>query len=383
MALVDRTSIGRYGMAAIAAAVFTALAVASSGPAWGQDTGDADEAPPANTFHAFLLDDGEFITIDPPGASGELTFAIGINDHVRSWATTLDACGTLHGFLRDRKGVFTTIDHPDSPLGTAALDINNRGQIVGTYADAEETTHGFLLDKGVFTAIDFPGASFTEAVGINGRGQIVGFYLDAEGTIHGFLRDRGRGARRDEGVFTTIELPGALATSADDINNRGQIVGTYSEVSNTRPLDAPRAYLLDDGAFTLIDAFGAENTQIGRINDRGEFVGAYFDAGGPTLGFLRDRKGVFTTIEVPGAEQTGAAGINNRGQIVGAYVDAGGTDPVFALRDRGVCTTINVPGAEDDPTAWVGHGHADAPLSGLIRPPRCPMQDADEMMSGP
>ena len=30
-----------------------------------------------------------------------------------------------------------------------------------------------------------------------------------------------------KGVFTTIELPGALATSADDINNRGQIVGTY------------------------------------------------------------------------------------------------------------------------------------------------------------
>jgi len=67
----------------------------------------------------------------------------------------------------------------------------------------------------------------------------------------------------------------------------------------------------------------------GRINDRGEFVGAYFDAGGPTLGFLRDRRGVFTTIEVPGAEQTGAAGINNRGQIVGGYIDAGGTDPVF------------------------------------------------------
>ena len=49
--------------------------------------------------------------------------------------------------------------------------------------------------------------------------RIVGLYLDAEGTIHGFLRDKRHGARRDNGVFTTIELPGALATSADDINN--------------------------------------------------------------------------------------------------------------------------------------------------------------------
>ena len=48
MALVDRTSIGRYGMAAIAAGVFTALAVASSGPAWGQDTGDEAGAPAAS-----------------------------------------------------------------------------------------------------------------------------------------------------------------------------------------------------------------------------------------------------------------------------------------------------------------------------------------------
>jgi uncharacterized membrane protein len=334
MALVDRTSISRWGMAAVVAAAVTALAAASSGPAWGQETGDEDGAP-ANTFHAFLLDGGEFTTIDPPGATGALTFATSINDHGQIVGYYLDACGTLHGFLRDKKGVFTTIDHPDGPLGTATFDINNRGQIVGVYADAEPAGHGFLLDNGVFTTIDPPGTSLTEAVGINGRGKIVGFYLDAEGTIHGFLRDRGRGARRDQGVFTTIDLPGALATTADDINSRGQIVGTYSETSNTRPLNTPRAYLLDDGAFTLIDAFGAESTAIGRINDRGEFVGAYFDAGGPTLGFLRDKEGVFTTIEVPGAEQTGAVGINNRGQIVGAYVDAGGPAPVPLCEDEG------------------------------------------------
>jgi uncharacterized membrane protein len=222
-------------MAAIAAGVLTALAVANSRQAWAQATRDADGAP-TNTFHALLLDDGEFTTIDPPGASGALTFATGINDHGQIVSYYLDACGTLHGFLRDKKGVFTTIDHPDSPLGTVTLDINNRGQIVGVYGDAEETTHGFLLDKDVFTRIDPPGTSFTEAVGINGRGQIVGFYLDAEGTIHGFLRNRGRGARRDQGVFTTIDLPGALATTADDINNRGQIVGAYVDAGGTDPV---------------------------------------------------------------------------------------------------------------------------------------------------
>jgi hypothetical protein len=137
-------------------------------------------------------------------------------------------------------------------------------------------------------------------------------------------------------------------------------VGTYSETSNTRPLNTPRAYLLDDGDFTLIDAFGADNTQIGRINDRGELVGAYFDAGGPTLGFLRDRRGVFTTIEVPGAEQTGAVGINNRGQIVGAYVDAGGTDPEFLCEDEGSTSPSTSLAPRMTPPPGSGMGEASS-----------------------
>ena len=243
-----------------------------------------------------------------------------------------------------------------------ALDINDRGQIVGTYGDAKDTTHGFLLDRGVFTTIDPPGASFTEAVGINDRGQIVGPYLDAEGTPHGFLRDRGLGARREKGVFTTIEVPGALATSADDINNRGQIVGGYSEVSNTRPINTPRAYLLDDDAFTLIDVPGADCAVSGKINDRGQFVGVYLDAGGPTLGFLRDRRGVFTTIDVPGAEQTGAVGINNRGQIVGAYVDAGGTDPIFVCGTEGSASPSKSQAPKMTSPPGSGMGKAMLPL---------------------
>ena len=48
--------------------------------------------------------------------------------------------------------------------------------------------------------------------GLNDRGQVVGTYVDADGRGHGFLLDRGHGARRDKGVFTTIDPPGALAT---------------------------------------------------------------------------------------------------------------------------------------------------------------------------
>ena len=56
MALPDHTSIGRYGMAAIVAAVLTALAVASPGPAWGQEAGDAAGAAASRWSHGSRRD---------------------------------------------------------------------------------------------------------------------------------------------------------------------------------------------------------------------------------------------------------------------------------------------------------------------------------------
>ena len=87
MALVDRTSIRRGGLAAIATAVFTALAVATLGPAWRQETGDPDGAP-ANTYHVFLLDSGDFTTIDPLVLAARSLRPPGSTTASRSWATT-------------------------------------------------------------------------------------------------------------------------------------------------------------------------------------------------------------------------------------------------------------------------------------------------------
>jgi probable HAF family extracellular repeat protein len=60
---------------------------------------------------------------------------------------------------------------------------------VGVYRDAAGT-HGFLLDNGMYTTLDMPGSTNTVATGINDAGQIVGSYVDANGQ-HGFLLDNG------------------------------------------------------------------------------------------------------------------------------------------------------------------------------------------------
>ena len=82
--------------------------------------------------------------------------------------------------------------------------------------------HGFVADNGVFTTIDAPGAGlYTVAFGIDDRGRTVGGYVDDRGRLHGFLKDKE--------AFTVIDFPGAAATFASRINAQGQIVGAYSD----------------------------------------------------------------------------------------------------------------------------------------------------------
>jgi probable HAF family extracellular repeat protein len=261
---------------------------------------------------------------------------------------------TGHGFLLDN-GVFTTIDHPDAVAETGALGINNRGQIVGGYVDAEGTIRGFLLDDGVFIPIDHPDAASGTAVGtvvrdINNRGQIVGFYVDAEGTAHGFLRDK-------EGVFTPIDHPDApqepgAGTAAFGINDHGQIVGFHFDVG----AESTHGFLLgshddpgEEGVFTAIDVPGAVDTLPSAIGNRGEIVGGYSDTGGTAHGFVRDKRGTFRTIDHPDATSgpkfgTLPLGVNNGGQIVGQFIDADLRCHGFLL-SRAAFSTIDDPDA--------------------------------------
>lgn len=58
--------------------------------------------------------------------------------------------------------------------------------------------------------------------GINTSAQIVGYYFDAGSIVHCFLVDV-------DGMYTTLDVPSAVSTSAYGINALGQIVGEYSD----------------------------------------------------------------------------------------------------------------------------------------------------------
>jgi uncharacterized membrane protein len=257
--------------------------------------------------------------------------------------------GAIHGYVFDGER-YRTIDVPGATR-TEAWDITNSGDVIGYYANADGRLHGFRLDKrGKYTKFDDPDGDLeNDLTGGNDRGVTVGSLLRYDPTMgeaHGYLRDaRGR--------VTTIDVPGALTTLAWRINNRGQVVGIYSDVDRQVPLRFLRGYIYDDGRFIRIDAPDVSNTTLNDINDRGQSTGQAFDSADPQnthYAFLRERDGTFTRLpDVPGAVQTIHIGLNNRGQTAAtaAFLSADGTFVTLrAFRyDDGKPTRIAVPGA--------------------------------------
>ena len=78
-----------------------------------------------------------------------------------------------------------------------------------------------------FSAIDFPGAFYTEAWDINNRGEIVGSFWDTAddcdaGVFHGYLRMK-------EGLLVTIDFSEAVETFLTGITDDGNVAGSYIE----------------------------------------------------------------------------------------------------------------------------------------------------------
>ena len=205
---------------------------------------------PAAPAGAFVYRKGRYTTLD--ALDGRLTAHTSINNRGQI-VGSYDADGmTVRGFVRDQRGNYTSFDAAPGAL-TLAFDINDRGTVVGTYADPEQTqAHGFLRKpNGSVTTIDIPGASNTFVYGTNNRDQVVGSYVDADGREHGFLLERERvtvidhpDAPEDPAATNTA----ATNTAATDLNDRGQIVGYYTDAGGTY-----HGYRYDKRRITRID----------------------------------------------------------------------------------------------------------------------------------
>ncbi len=127
----------------------------------------------------FLSDHGAFTVFDVPLSTGVcLTSAYTINNSGQIVGEYLDRCevgNRQHGFLY-AEGEFTSIDFPGA-LGTVANGINNQGHMVGTFSSTVLGFGSFIYVDGQFIELEVPSAFITVALAINKAGQIAGFYF--------------------------------------------------------------------------------------------------------------------------------------------------------------------------------------------------------------
>jgi hypothetical protein len=175
------------------------------------------------------------------------------------------------GFVRNPKGRFRTIHVPGS-VRTQVFGINERGQLVGDYALPDGSIHGYLWTGRRFLTIDGPTASGATLTAINDRSDIVGVYppdpTNPTRGLAGFLLRNGR--------YSTITARDAPVTLPLAINNRLQIAGYTTTAPDLRT--GARGFLLPrgaDGPLTRIDVPGASATGATGIDDRGRIVGLY------------------------------------------------------------------------------------------------------------
>ncbi len=236
-----------------------------------------------NGSTSFLYSGGSSTIFSVPGPS--ITNAYGINDS----GQIVGSYGN-QGFL-DTGGSFTFFAVPGAS-STVPLGINDVGQIVGTFYDNTGAgEHGFLYSGGSFLTIDAlnPLYESTAAFDINGSGEIVGDLVIAGNLSNGSgFFDTGGNIT---GLYDPLLPPGTI--TAFGINNSGQIVG---RVSNTTGV---HGFVDTGGSFAPVDVPGALQTTVQGINDEGVLLGYYVDAGRNDQEFLATPILVATSVPEP------------------------------------------------------------------------------------
>jgi probable HAF family extracellular repeat protein len=138
--------------------------------------------------HGFLLHQGELTIISFPGAQGG-TAPASINNAGVIVGTFEIGTGPPEGTpINDTQGFmwkdgnFTTIDVPGAQ-DTLPAKINDNGAIVGTYLDSTDGAHGFAFSNGQFFDIELKGPN-TQIFALNNFSNVLG--VSDAGTFKGF-----------------------------------------------------------------------------------------------------------------------------------------------------------------------------------------------------
>ena len=295
----------------------------------------------AQTYH--------FATIDVPcsgcpGGIARLTNAQGINPAGAIVGTYKDAANAQHGFLLEN-GQFTSIDFPGAVM-TVAKGISPGGVIVGDYtaavgsspsctAPGPQCIKGFVWSEGSYETVLFPGHPGAIPQRITPDGSIYGCLHDYDlmGSMYGAKWSRSGDSSLQAGGGELADpnpsLPASMNNGATP--DGSMIVGLFTDMLTNRA----HGFIVQNGDLQIYDVPGSVFTLIWDINPERVFVGQHVDSSGRLHGFVQaPGSGAPTPINFPGAASTAVIGINPAGVIVGNYTMNGQTHSFVAVPEN-------------------------------------------------
>lgn len=213
-------------------------------------------------------------------------------------------------------------------------DININSHVTGTFGTAFYNEQAFLWIGGLTSIL--PVTAITSGGSrINDSDWIIGNGNDGLDFIY-----------KDGNVFSLLEsIPGATSIGQEDINNKGQVVGTWYNNNDS----VWGAFLWDNGTASEIKSSLSDYviSHINAVNDSGYVAGTIskFDPGLVEVKAFIWRNGNMEIVPTPpGYRDTYAWGMNNRREVVGYLMkanDGGGYSYYPMLYRDGVVYNLN------------------------------------------
>jgi probable HAF family extracellular repeat protein len=334
----------------------------------GTMTGSADTST-QDPFPGFCFNDDCFVSHTFEWKIGVKTDLGALPGGASSASTWISANGLIAGFSQNgeidplipgspevhaaiwRNGTITDLGTlPEGGFESIAAAVNSHGQAVGlainTIPDPDSMvgigfqTRAFLWqDKAMKDLGTLGTGTDAQAILISEKGQVVGWsYINSVPTnacLAGFAFVTGSFIWDKENGMRDLGSLGGTCTTASDLNNQGQIVG-----SSNLPGDlSEHGFLWNNGSFQdLGGSLGGDFLGPFAINDSGEAVG-FATLPGDTLfhAVLWKRVGHMVDLGGVGADQCSfATSINAATQVVGTSGDCISTSRVFLWDDGSI-----------------------------------------------
>lgn len=211
----------------------------------------------------------------------------------------------------------TDLGAPGSDRFAFAEAINDAGQVVGTHVGADDLIQrrAFIYSGGSMTDIGTLGGVENYAMDINASGQVAGYSHTASGNMHAYVYSNGQ--MTDLGPLVSATFNGA-ETFAAALNDRGDVVG-FAQVPDTGGTQG-HAFLYAGGSMHDLGTLGGTISTANDINERGQIVGYSRMAGTDAGHAFIYENGVMSDLNryaSGGWTLTQAEAINENGDILG------------------------------------------------------------------